>query len=345
MAVTLAQIAAQAGVSRQTASGILNSKAHLFLPSTCKRVYDACEQLGYRPNRFAKALRSGRFNSAGLVTARDPGSGRVSPQALRSLEELLDENSMHLVIGFFQEAKSDLPRLFTELLSDGLIVSCSANVPAILEEALHSSRLPVVWMNVTRDFDAVFPDDFEAGRLATQTLIDAGHRRIAWMNLLHSDEDLLSGRLHYSVTSRMSGYLAQMRSCNLAPQTILREHNVSQAESVRGPFSWLSGKDRPTAVILHSPQAGLGSLLVHSASAGIRIPNDLSVIAFTDGEQPGDGFPIDFVEIAHSAVGRATGQMLVDKLRAPHTRLPAVAVAPVLHLQGSITPPSPLGRR
>jgi len=61
MAVTLKQIGAMTGLSNQTVSFVLGNKAHLFRPETQKRVREAAQRLGYRPNAPARAMRAGRW--------------------------------------------------------------------------------------------------------------------------------------------------------------------------------------------------------------------------------------------------------------------------------------------
>lgn len=335
MRTTVGDIAERAGVSRQTASGILNNKGHLFTEETRVRVLKACQEAGYRPNAIAKALRSGKFGTVGLMSARASWLGHISPLALRTLEERLDTEGLRLLAGFFREVEE--PRMLRESLTDGIIVNYAAGIPQSLLQALHESGLPVVWLNCDRADDAARPDDFAAGELAARHLMALGHRHIAWVNLYHDRENLDPSKHHYSALARIQGYENAMTVNGLSPHTILRPEGSSAKDAMATPFPWLETNKRPTAVIFHHA-CGLGTLLHQCGRLGLSIPNDLSVISISDGLPPGEGFPIDYIEIPHAELGRAIAEMAIEKIRQPDARLPCRILAPVFHACGSTGP-------
>jgi LacI family transcriptional regulator len=348
MAVTIEQIANRAGLSRQTVSNILNQKGHLFRMETRELVARVCEEMGYRPNYIARALRSGRFNAVGLVASTSQNAGRIAGGALMGIEEELREHDMHLVSGRFSEGELTsseyVPKLLRELIVDGLIVNYTLNIPPKTRELLAANKVPSVWINAQLDRDCVRPDDFHGARVATEYLLSYGHRRIAFVNLLHTEALIRSNYLHFSVKHRLEGYEAAMKAAGLRPRLIARSEGVTEEASVMGPFAWLQQPDRPTAVIFHSPNSGVGSLLMQLGRLGLAMPQDLSVLCIADEPFDAYGVPMDHVVIPHYQVGRAVVRALIAKIENPRMTKPVEVIPCELRTLGcSVAPLSGSG--
>lgn len=322
--VTVGQVAERAGLSRQTVSNILNEKGHLFRAETRELVLRVADELGYRPNSIAKALRSGRFNSIGLLSSIDQRVGSVAPEALAGIHSVLRERDLHLVSGRYSDDllvdKSRAPKVLRELMADGLIINYTHLVPSGLLDLVNTSPMPAIWFNSIRDADAVRPDDRQGGRIATEYLLGLGHRRIAFVNLLHSEAEIrgLGRPLHYSIGQRHEGYQEAMKNAGLTPQLIARCEDVTETRSVGGPFLWLEGEDRPTALIFHS-EGGLVPLIIRLGELGLRMPRDLSAVLFTNGDYNLAGLAFDQVIVPHYKIGEAAVRALLRKIEAPRT--------------------------
>jgi LacI family transcriptional regulator len=343
--VTVSQIAEKAGVSRQTASHILNQKGHLFLPETRVRVELACKELGYRPNAIAKALRSGKFNAVGLVSTLVAHAGNISPYALNGINEAIIKHDLHLVTGHIPapapEGSHYLPKLFRELLVDGIILNYTSHVPRSLEEMVAQTRAPFVWMNRKLEFDCVRPDDFQGSRAATEYLLSLGHRDIACVNLVHTEAELRGSPLHYSFVDRLAGYESVMRQAGLQPRLICRHEGVSEEESLAGPFDWIGREDRPTALVMTVAGGGMGRLLLQASSRGVRIPEDLSIVVMANGPFDALGLPMDHVIVPHQKVGRLAVEILLKKVAEPSRSIPCEVVpCELVGNRASVAPPS-----
>ena len=344
--ITIDQIAQHAGLSRQTVSNILNGKGELFRATTCDLVFRSAEELGYRPNSVARALRSGRFHAVGLVSSVDEHAGRIVAEAVDGIHAVLSEHNLHMVSGRYSDENligdNFVPKVLRELLVDGLIVNYTHAVPPGLHDRVARSNVPFIWLNVPMATDSVRPDDLGGGRMATEHLISLGHRRIAFVNLVHTAEEIAGkGRpLHYSVVDRFKGYRQAMTQAGLKPRLIARAEDVPEKESPWRPFAWLRDDNRPTAVIFYN-ELGLGPLLVQLGELGLRIPRDISVMVFANKEFDLYGLPMDYVMVPHRKLGESATRALVAKIDAKKPKAISAQLLPCeLRIQGASTAPA-----
>ena len=129
-----------------------------------------------------------------------------------------------------------------------------------------------------------------------------------------------------------------MGRAGLRPREILRPKEIPADQAMAGPFAWLEQPERPTGIIFHHA-GGLGPFLHQCGRLGLSVPRDISVLSISDGEAPGEGFPIDYVEIPHTDMGRATAAMVLRKIGQPDAPLPPHLLPPRLHTRGSSAAP------
>ncbi|PTY03565.1 hypothetical protein DB346_06765 [Verrucomicrobia bacterium LW23] len=332
--ITVGDIATRVGLSRQTVSYILNEKGHLFRPETRRLVIEAAEDLGYRPNAVAKALRSGKFNGIGLVSSAGLDSGTVTSEKIFGIHEVLQVHDFHLVSARYSDeflvSRVFIPKMLRELMVDGLIVNYTHRVPPELVQQVENSPLPTIWLNVKQPYDCVRPDDFQGGALATSHLLKLGHQDIAFVDVFRTEEEILSRdtSFHYSVRDRWKGYEAAMRGAGQRPRLFSRNPRLSPSESKAGPFDWLEGPRQPTA-LLFSSEGGLMPALMQMAYQGRRIPQDISVMCFQDGERTvGGGYAVDYVLVPHRLLGATAAELLIKKIQQNEKQKDPVAIIP-----------------
>jgi LacI family transcriptional regulator len=326
--VTLREVAEQAGLSAKTVSRILNGKNKEVWPSQARRgeeVRRIARDLGFRFNASARATRTGRFNSVGLVIPYSPGSRGATPMALLGgVHDELASRGRHLVLSWLQEKKLTtdgfVPGILEELMVDGLIVHYDTGIPERMIELVGRYRIPSIWVNVKRDADCVHPDDFDAGRRVTEHLLRRGHRRIAYVDYhYHRPEDR-----HYSKADRYEGYADAMRAAGLAPRLISDAPPLPPGQSRPDHIrEWLTAPDRPTAVVAYSALEATPVAYVASRELGIKVPDDLEIAVFLPGTHM-HHVHVPLVEVIHPwpAVGRASVDMLLEKIDHPSRRLP-----------------------
>ena len=173
---TIADVAAHAGVGQGTVSRVLNGSPKVS-EATRARVLQAIEILDYRPNPLARGLSPGRCQTLGVVVPFFTHASAV--ERLRGVVAALDESRYDLVL-FNVESPvhrdEHLASLTGRDRADGLLV-LSLPVPARDLARLTNAGVPVVLVDARGDgVPSVVTDDVEGGRIATQHLVDLGHR-------------------------------------------------------------------------------------------------------------------------------------------------------------------------
>lgn len=333
MTVTAKEVALHCGLSRETVAQILHGRSGRYRLATRDKVLAAANQLGYRPNSAARAMRLGRFRSIGIICATEAGLGRLDTNLLLGIEHAA-RNELHLTIGQVgdeQLSHSDgLPRIVGEWSCDGLLINYVARFPAGVRDLLAHAHIPAIWLNVRHEVDCIYPDDRGAAEMATRHLIELGHRRIAWF--------CCTGGEHYSRTDRCEGYGAAMRASGLD----LRCHIVpipgDGGEALGAAANALfAGHDRPTAVVCYAAHEAIPAAFA-AASLGLAIPRDLSLVCLGPASALGLGRDVTHAHPDFFDMGMRAVDLVNRRIADPDRPLPPV-VHPFIWIPGSTTAP------
>jgi LacI family transcriptional regulator len=277
--VTIADVAAAAGVGAGTVSRVLNNSPRVR-SETRARVLAAIEQLDYRPNPLARGLSRGRPQTLGVIVPFFTHASAV--ERLRGVVAALDGSPYDLVL-FNVESPAHRDEHFASLTrrdrADGLLVA-SLPPPEGSLERLAASGVPVVLLDARGDgVPAVVTDDVEGGRIATRYLLDLGHQRIAFIG---DEPDNPFG--FTSSRDRERGYVEAMATggVDVMPGYICHGPHV-RSVARRLSEQLLALPQPPTAIFAASDAQALGVLEAVRA-AGRRVPDDLSVVGFDDVE-------------------------------------------------------------
>lgn len=330
--VTLDMVARLAGVSPSTVSRILNGTAAVHEEKT-KAVNDAIAKLGFVPNPMARGLASGRTRSIGVITqAIDSPYYGVT---LRGIEDELNPTGYSpLYVSGHWNAKTET-RCMEMLLSrrvDGIIVltgripdivlkNCAKKVPVVVTgRVLKAPRL------VSLTFDNV-----EGGRLATQHLIELGHRSIA----------CISGNMkHPDAIERLEGYRRALEAAGIAyDPNLVVQGDFSEESGMAAAEQLVTSKRRYTAVFASNDQMALGAALgLHQS--GLRVPQDVSLVGFDDLPVAVYAFPpLTTVHVSAYELGQIAAKTMVELIDglAPQAVLPAPRL---VQRESSASPPS-----
>jgi DNA-binding LacI/PurR family transcriptional regulator len=277
--VTIADVAAHAGVGAGTVSRVLNDSPRVS-ERTRARVLAAIELLEYRPNPLARGLSRGRCQTLGVVVPFFTHASAV--ERLRGVVAALDGSRYDLVL-FNVESPVHRDEHFATLTrrdrADGLLVM-SLPPPAGSLARLADSGVPIVLLDSRgAGVPMVVTDDIEGGRLATRHLIELGHERIAFIG-----DDPGNPLGFTSSGARERGYAETMAEAGLS----VRPGDIRHGPHVRNVArdlanELLAGDDRPSAVFAASDTQALG-VLEAAQHLGFRVPDDVSVIGFDDIE-------------------------------------------------------------
>ena len=207
---TLRDVAAAARVHPATASRALNPGTRLLVSEeTARRVTEAAERLGYRPNPVARSLRTRRSHTVGVLIP--DLNNPLFPPIVRGLEDRLAEHGYVALIGNTDGDAARERMVFDQMRArhvDGFVMATATLHSDILNEATEAD-LPVVLMNRTAEgypFSSVSVDNEQGVRAAVAHLISLGHTRIGH---IAGPQDISTG------LARLRGFLDSMRSRNL----------------------------------------------------------------------------------------------------------------------------------
>lgn len=271
---TIREVASRAGVSLGTASNVFNGKAGVGAESR-RRVLDAAEALGFRPNSLAAGLRRQRTRTIGLVVP--DVLNIVFNELVEHLENIALSQSYEVIIVTSREDPEREHERVRALLSrrvDGLVIIPTRDWSATEREMRHH-RIPVVVLDrvAARDhFPSVAVDNAAATRLGTEHLLSLGHRDLAFV--------INSTRL-WNSAARVEGFQATMRAAGLEQRARVLLPGMTEEETRAGVLPVLTSPGRPTAIFTGSNVATLGVLRAVQ-DAGMSIPQDLSLLAFDD---------------------------------------------------------------
>jgi len=280
--MTIAQVAAEAGVGVGTVSRVLNGSPSVSA-GTRQRVLEAIASLDYQPSPAARALSTGRTNAIGVVAPFFTQPSII--ERLRGVSHRLATEGYELILHDVErpDQRRDLFRsLAARGRIDGLLAISLA--PTDREaRRMHLAGLPVVLLD--RDhptLPCISIDDFEGGRMAAEHLLALGHRRIAFLGDEESNPFGFDSSAH-----RREGFEAALAAAGapIAPEWVLNRPHGRDAARVAAS-ELLAQSPRPTAVFSASDVQAIG-VLEAAQDAGVPVPEQLSVIGFDNVEAAG----------------------------------------------------------
>jgi LacI family transcriptional regulator len=332
---TIHDVAAKAGVSIKTVSRVLND-ANSVSEKTRLRIEQAMQVLDFAPSAAARMLR-GRPTDLVAVIAEKLTTTPDSSEIIKGIQSVCEELGKMLIIGE-TGGRSDVgDRLVADMRArrvEAIIFATPFHREVSLNRML--GQTPAVLANcfeATPRFAEVVPDDEEGGYAAAQTVLQAGHRRIAFLQLI---EDMVATRL------RMRGFRRAMRDHAVAPNEAWLQHGATAAEDEFGQLKTMierlfASPERPTAILCGNDKMAMRVIFILQRR-GLRVPEDVSVVGFDDFRlisealDPGlTTVALPYREIGELAARRALG----EAQDAGIVRVPCRAV-----MRGTVTGPA-----
>jgi DNA-binding LacI/PurR family transcriptional regulator len=331
-APTLADVAERAGVSRQTVSNAVNNP-DLLRADTLARVQEAIADLGYRPNRAARNLRTRASHLIGLrmSPAQEGTANAAMDRFVHSLVETSREAGYHVLLfaGDAEDATVGYDDLLRSTAVDAFVVTDTylGNPQAAW---LRERRAPFVafgrpWDDPGARHPWVDVDGAAGTELATTHLLDRGHERIAWIGW-RKDSWIGEDRRH--------GWSRALRSRGLST-TGMASRVEDTVHSGREASAHLLDEAHPTAFVCASDTLAMGVL--HTlAERGLYPGRDLAVVGFDDSQvaqvvHPGLTSVRQPLEDAAVEIVKALEGLLAH----PPTVGPGVLLTPTLAMRGS----------
>jgi DNA-binding LacI/PurR family transcriptional regulator len=275
--VTIRDIAARAGVSKGAVSYALNDRPGVS-DSTRERIRTIAAELGWYPNRAARALSAARADACGLVLARPAPMLALEPffmEFIAGVEVELSSRSVALTLQLVDDIQQEIAiyqRWWGEHRVDGVLV-VDLRVGDQRVEELVRLGLPAVIVGgpvANRLLPAVFHDEASVVTEAVQYLAALGHQRIAHV----------TGVGDFVHTGQRSAAFAQAtRELGLHADTV--ETDYSAERGARATRKLLSRPEPPTAIVFDSDLLAVTGLGV-AQRMGFAVPDDVSIIGWDD---------------------------------------------------------------
>ncbi|MEW2484988.1 LacI family DNA-binding transcriptional regulator [Streptomyces sp. NPDC048411] len=276
---TLEEVAARAGVGRGTASRVINGSPRVSA-HTREAVEAAVAELGYVPNRAARALAGNRMDAIALVVPESESRFFAEPyfsDIVRGVGAALADTDMQLLltlVGSDRERRRLAQYLTAHRVDGVLLVSVHADDP--LPDLLEQLGMPAVMSgrrSASEPLAAVDSDNFEGARSAVDHLISRGRRSIA----------TITGHLDvYGAQRRLDGYREAVASAGLDPdERLIARADFTEEGGARAMRDLLARRPDVDAVFAASDVMAAGARQV-LREAGRRIPDDVALVGFDD---------------------------------------------------------------
>lgn len=327
--ITLDDVSRHAGVSRSTASLVLNDSPQVS-PGTRDRVRASMKELGYVYNRHAAMLRNQRSMTLGLVVTevQNPYFAELA----MTLEDVADRSNYAVFVGYSRDDPSRQRRLLDRLVErsvDGLILLPAAETEAAeIDGLLASSGIPMVLLarHFNLQHDYVGADNVHAGRLLGEHLKSLGARTVAFVGGPRST----SARREREAGFREAcadGGLNLLEAAGLDSETT----PDGGADATRRLFD---GGRIPDVIVAYSDIVAVG-VYAELARRGVEPGRDVAVAGFDD--IPGSAHrtpPLTTVATFPTRIGEECGKLIVERLAARRSpdEVPRTPTRPVHQL-------------
>jgi LacI family transcriptional regulator len=303
-------------------------------PATADRVLRAARSLGYRPNIYARTLKTARSDSIGVLIP--DLTNPLVPPMVRGAEDVFLRAGYNVMVA---NTDNDPDRERSQIQSlrarqvEGLIVA-TAHLEHPYLETLHAEGVPLVLANRllgVGHIPSVTADNAVGSAMAVEHLAALGHRRIAHVS---GPEELSTGLV------RRRGYLDGLRTAGLPEDRALLVScdAWTEDEGARALGRLLDSGLELTGVVAGHDRVALGCYDA-LAARGLSCPEDVSVVGFNDMPFMAKMRPaLTTLRIEHYQVGAEAARLLLDALRDPGRPPRAVLLPPTLVVRDSTAP-------
>ena len=332
MAIRLKDIARDLGVSVVTVSKVLRGASDIG-EETRQRVLKRMAELNYRPNMMARGLASGKSFSVGLVVP-----DLLHPffaEFAKSLNGILRKNNYGLILTSSEEDPALEQQEIRTILARGvdalLIASCQPTLQGFY--GIEDQRTPFIL--VDRNFphlraNFVGTDDYRAGLIATQHLLDIGKKRIAHI----AGPELATGH------DRLLGYKTALteRGVAVSAPYILANSRVEEMGEHAGYQAMRALLDldpRPDAVFCYNDLIAIGAMQA-AQEVGLSIPGDIAFVGcgnvrYSDYLR----IPLSSIDQSTSLLGEHAGNLALQLIVEAPSQPKNIQVAPNLVIRAS----------
>ncbi|WP_325895061.1 substrate-binding domain-containing protein [Grimontia sp. NTOU-MAR1] len=274
---TIKDVARHAGVSVATVSRVING-SQLTKPDTADLVKRTMRELGYRPNAAARTLVSKRSLAIGVVVAdvSDPFFGSL----VKYVDNVAHKQGHHLLIGNgYHEAAREKQAI--ESLIQNQVTALIVHSKALDNDTLrayaqeHGAMVFINRLIPGLEDRCIYLDNYHGAFLATEHLIEQGHRYVAYIGSSHAIED---------TEQRQQGYEDALNTCRVTDEThpvMMAFDTPEETGGERAMAALMEENDSLSAVFCYNDVMAAGAITALT-DLGYRVPEDVSVVGFDD---------------------------------------------------------------
>ncbi len=273
---TLQDIAEKAGVGAGTVSRVLNNHPYVK-DETRERVLQAIDELDYHPSFSARQMRTQNSRLIGFLTD-EVATTAFAGDIIKGAQDVVWENDYVLLVidtAAHPQRRDHAIKTFIEREVEGIIYAAMFHQPVNLPTSI--AQVPTVLANCyapDSSLPSVTPDEVRGGYEATKALLDAGHKRVAFINISHHNP------LPPAAIGRLEGYQKALDEYDIAfDETLVCPGTGDAKEGYTFAHQLLQHPNPPTAIFCGTDRTAMGAYDAIKEQ-GLNIPDDIAIIGF-----------------------------------------------------------------
>lgn len=308
---TIHEVAKKAKVSSTTVSHVINNTRYVS-PILRERVERAMSELNYKPNALARSLRLGQTHTLGLIL---PDSANPFFAEIGHAIEAAAFERGYSVILCNTENDQTKELLYTEVLEnkqvDGMIFVATGGNQDALSSIVHKG-LPLVVVDREMGglgLDTVTTTNYQGGLIATQHLIDLGHKIIGCVT---GPSDITPS------AERVNGYCDALDNARLnSPENMIVRGDFHAPSGFAAATQLFQQQPRPTALFVCNDMMAIGALQA-AAKLGLRVPDDAAIVGFDNIELATYTIPpLTTISQPKQQIGQTAIQLILGRMSDP----------------------------
>jgi len=309
---TIKEVARRAGVSIRTVSRVLNDNPHVA-NATRERVLSIIEELDFRPNAAARYMRTGQSQLIGFLTD-EVAQNVFSYDLIIGAQQAAWEHEKLLFLlntGNDPQVETRAINMMRDHQVEGIIYATMYHRE--IKRSQFPEDIPAILVNCfadDRSLPSIVPDEIGGGRLATETLLKHGHRRVGFVNVAAKEPAPLG---------RLEGYRQALANYGIPYDEALVRFIEEPFEGIATStydcvLSLLQMSDPPTGIFCFNDMMALGAYDAVRKS-NLRIPEDVAIVGFDNVEILAAQIhpPLTTIELPVFEMGQLAVRMLLGE--------------------------------
>jgi LacI family transcriptional regulator len=311
---SMKDVARLAGVSQTTVSFVINETEAGIPEETKQRVWAAVAELGYRPNIIARSLRSNRTYTIGFISDEIA----ITPYAVQIIHGAQDQawKNGYLILMINTDGNPEMKEAALNTLHDrkvdGMVYATMFHREVQAHDLLY--ELPTVLVDcfvADHSLPSVVPDEITGGRVATEYLLEKGHRRVGFINTTEPFP---------AKNGRLEGYKQALSNYDQHfDQTLVFNGGDGIPEGgYNGVMYLMSLPEPPTGIFCFNDRMAMGAYDA-LRKLGLSIPDDVAVVGFDNQELvASDLYPgLTTMALPHYEMGQWAVNHLLELIEKP----------------------------